>query len=503
MTATIVVGIDGATRRLIDPWVTDGTLPTFERLFADGVTGELQSVLPPVTSPNWKAYATGKNPGKIGVFWWQNVDVKNRRVWLPAERYQHNTEYWELLATDHRVGVLNVPTTYPPKSVGEFLVSGPPDGENTGFTHPKSLEHTLRSNYEYRVTKHGSLSDGDPDAFEDVLELIDLRFTVAKDLAAEHSLDFLQVTTFYINSLHHHRWNDEYVKRGWKLIDEHLSEFLADEDRNIVLMSDHGHAKIESVFYINEWLGEQGYLSYESDVAETLHSAGITTDRIKRLLTPADKRLSKIDLQSVAASVAPQWLLNRLPDDRGGLGGSKHGMVEWDDTLALASAQGPVYLTVPPSDPQYESLRTELIEALSSLTGADGRPIARDVHRGEAVYSGRFTDEAPDIVIDKFPHVNIRETLGTGQVFTERDRSWAGVNRREGLFCAHGPAFSNKDVGSLSILDLAPTLLHLHGHAVPDDMDGEVRQDVFAEDTAPADREPETQPGDQYIRPST
>lgn len=488
MTRTVVVGLDGANYELLEPWIEAGDLPTLARIVNQGVTGDLRSVLPPVTSPNWKAYATGKNPGKLGVFWWQNVDVKNRRVHRPTERYHDNVEYWELLAERERVGVVNVPTTYPPKSTGEFLIAGPPDGRNRGYTHPPELESELRNGFGYRVTKQRVAKDGDDEAYEEVLDLIDLRFAVAKYLMERHDLSFLQVTTFYINLLHHHLWDAPYTKRGWEIIDRHLASFL-DDGYNLVLMSDHGHAEIETVFNVNVWLEQNGYLTYDAEVAETLHSVGITADRLKRLVSGMNQRLPGVELQDLVEQLTPQWVLNRLPDEKGELGGSKHEILDWDRSKAIGSAQGPIYLTVDPDSHEYEPLREALIAELSTLTGPDGRPIANAVYRSEDVYEGPYLDEAPDIVVDKAKHVNIREGFGSDHVFPDEDPSWSGVNKREGLFAAVGPAFGTGTIDGLSILDLAPTLLHLHGCAVPDDMDGEVRHSVFADGTEPATSE--------------
>lgn len=489
MTRTIVVGLDGAGFELLQPWLDAGDLPALERILDNGVHGDLQSVLPPVTSPNWKAYTTGKNPGKIGVFWWQNVDVDERRVYLPRERYHEHTEFWEILAERERVGVLNVPTTYPPKEAGEFVVSGPPDARDTGFTHPSELEARLRESLEYRVRLAGRLSDGDREAFEEALELTDLRFRTARRLLEAYDLSFLHVTAFYINSLHHHVWDGEYAKRAWEIVDDHLASFLAEEGDDVVLMSDHGHAEIETVFNVNAWLEREGYLTYDADVADAMLAVGVNADRLKRLLVRADRLVPGTNVRQLAEGLTPQWFLNRLPNERGELGGSKHEIADWDRSEALASAQGPVYLVVDRDEPRYEELRTELIEKLAALTGPDGRPIARTVSRAEEVYHGPYLDEAPDVVIDKAPHVNVREGFGSDSVFPESDPNWAGTNERAGLFAATGPTFREGTVEGMSILDLAPTLLHLHDRAVPDDMDGSVRRDVFAQGTTPATTE--------------
>ncbi len=68
MSRVLIIGIDGATFDLIQPWAEAGDLPNLARLMAEGVHGLLESTLPPVTSPAWPTFATGKNPGKHSVF---------------------------------------------------------------------------------------------------------------------------------------------------------------------------------------------------------------------------------------------------------------------------------------------------------------------------------------------------------------------------------------------------------------------------------------------------
>ena len=64
----LIIGFDGATFDLIRPWAAAGYLPHLAALMGDGVTADLASTLPPVTSPAWPTFMTGANPGKHGVF---------------------------------------------------------------------------------------------------------------------------------------------------------------------------------------------------------------------------------------------------------------------------------------------------------------------------------------------------------------------------------------------------------------------------------------------------
>jgi predicted AlkP superfamily phosphohydrolase/phosphomutase len=368
----------------------------------------------PVTSPNWKAYSTGKNPGKIGIYWWENVDTGRRRVYYPTDRKHANTEFWELIAESDPVGVLGVPTTYPPKPVDGFLVAGAPDGENSGYTHPADLEAELEDRFDYRVLKNGKIAEDGDRAAEEILDLIDTRFTAARALFEERDLSFLQVTTFYLNSLHHFLWDDEYTRRAWELVDEHLEPYL-EEDHDVVLMSDHGSTEIRTVFHVNAWLEREGFLTLDTGVADTLHRLGITTDRMSRLA-------GRVGARRFAKRWAPEWLYNNLPDAEGQLRReSKTDNVDWDETRALASGQGPLYLTMDRTDPDYEPVRTELIDRLEGLSDPDGNPVAEAVYRGEDVYEGPYVEDAPDIVVDQAPGVHIPGSIGRDGVFTPPD----------------------------------------------------------------------------------
>ena len=68
MNRLLVIGLDGATLDLVRPWAAQGHLPHLAKLIAEGTHGPLESTLPPVTSPAWPSFVTGKNPGRHGVF---------------------------------------------------------------------------------------------------------------------------------------------------------------------------------------------------------------------------------------------------------------------------------------------------------------------------------------------------------------------------------------------------------------------------------------------------
>jgi len=476
---TIVIGLDGGHFELLNAWIEAGELPTIKKLLDTGVSGDLQSVLPPTTSPNWKAYSTGKNPGKLGIFWWENIDVENKRVYYPGERRSRHTEYWEIIDDREEIGVVGVPTTYPPREINGFYVSGAPDAEETGYTHPPHIEDELKRNLDYRVTKHHELKFDRNKATEEILDLIDLRFSTAKYLLEEFDISFLQVSTFYINSLHHFLWDDERTLGAWKTVDHHLADLITKQD-NVILMSDHGSTPIQYTFHINSWLQQEGYLSARTASSQYLQDLGITTDLLIPLAT-------KLGVRDLAEKIAPQWLINRIPNKQGQLNREqKSDAIDWEDSMAIASGQGPIYLIMDRSDPRYESMRTEIRQKLEAVRRPDGKPVVETVHNGEDIYTSEYASERPDLVAEQADDIHIPGGLGHEDVFTNPEEiPWIAENKQSGLFVAAGPDFSTGTIEGLSIIDLAPTLLHLHGCQIPGGMDGKVMKSVFKRGSAP------------------
>jgi predicted AlkP superfamily phosphohydrolase/phosphomutase len=68
MGRVLIIGWDGATFDLIEPWVAQGKLPNIAAVLENGAHGELRSTLPPMTFPAWSSFMTGKNPAKHGIY---------------------------------------------------------------------------------------------------------------------------------------------------------------------------------------------------------------------------------------------------------------------------------------------------------------------------------------------------------------------------------------------------------------------------------------------------
>jgi len=93
-------------------------------------------------------------------------------------------------------------------------------------------------------------------------------------------------------------------------------------------------------------------------------------------------------------------------------------------------------------------------------------------------------------VIEQARGVHISGKVGRDEIFSDSGTvGWRAENKRHGLFTAVGPSFRTGEIDGLSILDLAPTILHLHDEPIPASMDGEVVKSVFDPDSEPASRQ--------------
>ncbi|MFQ5840173.1 MAG: alkaline phosphatase family protein, partial [Candidatus Methylomirabilales bacterium] len=146
----LIVGLDGATFDLIEPWVRVGELPNLARLIRGGSIGRLASTVPAVTLPAWSSFLTGKNLGKHGIF--------DFSVHLPESyglRFVNASDrvgptFWRLLSqAGRRVCSLWVPATYPPELVNGIVVSGfdSPVARtmDASFVYPAELFGELRN----------------------------------------------------------------------------------------------------------------------------------------------------------------------------------------------------------------------------------------------------------------------------------------------------------------------------------------------------------------------
>jgi hypothetical protein len=119
----LLIGVDGATNRIITPLIEAGELPHFAELARAGTTGALRPDYPLLSPRVWTSIATGKKPEHHGIVQWVWLDSERRpRLYMGTDRKAH--ALWNILSDrGHSVGVVNWLMTHPPEKINGVMIS--------------------------------------------------------------------------------------------------------------------------------------------------------------------------------------------------------------------------------------------------------------------------------------------------------------------------------------------------------------------------------------------
>jgi predicted AlkP superfamily phosphohydrolase/phosphomutase len=129
----IIIGLDGLSPDIIEPMMAAGELPNFARLAAGGTYSHLGTTTPPESPVAWTVFATGRNPGKTGVYDFIRrapgsylPDLSLTRLEgnhsLPVRRTKAFWQYGRETGTP--MTILACPVTFPPDEIDGKMLSG-------------------------------------------------------------------------------------------------------------------------------------------------------------------------------------------------------------------------------------------------------------------------------------------------------------------------------------------------------------------------------------------
>lgn len=498
----LVIGLDGMTFDVARPLMDAGEMASLASLERRGVSATLLSTYPPISAPAWVTFLTGNNPGRHGIFNFQNLDLSRYSSF--SETLVNSTYFRGKTLLDHagaegkRILAYRIPLTYPAWPVNGLLVAGPPTPDRKrAYAAPADREHelppmTLLSHDELaRAKRAGDIATIDAcNAYElKVMDQVTRR-------AIDDGTDVIVTFTGIPDGLHHSFWHlhdpaspihdpaasahDRSVIRRWYVeIDRMIAGWLAGlgDEWAVIVLSDHGGGPAPTrLFNVNHVLASRGYLKPTS----------ASRARVARLVSRQVNALRR----RVPGKV---WLKNHLP---AGLKSQVRqlrngtGRIDWSATRAYAV---PIFfpvtginLNVRGRQPQgivapgaeYERVRAEIMETVAALRDpTTGAPLCRRVLRKEEVLHGSHLDNVPDILLVTAEGIDgghdVDQLLAPVPEATLRNVS--GSHTMEGIFFASGAPFQvGMHLDSVGLGDILPTALHLAGIAIPDDIDGGV-----------------------------
>jgi predicted AlkP superfamily phosphohydrolase/phosphomutase len=509
---TLILGLDGATFDVIDPLIARGRMPALAGLAARGVRAHLRSTCPPVSAPAWVTFLTGKQPGKHGVFNFQNLDAHRYSGF--SEQLVNSSFFRGGTLLDHlgrvsdvRSLAYRIPMTYPPWEVrGAAVVSGPPvPDRRRAYAWPSRLEADLGPasplTHDELETAKRARDVARLDACNR-FELDLLEHTVRRSLAA--GTELVIGFTGIPDGLHHSFWGlcdptspvhepdapaalRSIIPRWYEEIDAAIGRILAacDQRTAVVVISDHGGGPAPGrQVHLNAALRAAGYLGVAGE-----RRAHVATG-VRRLVDRARHEVP-----------GRMWLKRHLPERV-----QRHlrrlrnatGAIAWERTRAYAIplfypitavwvnllGRQPRGIVAPGAE--YEQVRAALVRELAALRDPEtGAPLVSGVWRREEVYAGQHLEDAPDLVVETAPglHGGFELDRLVTDVPATALRALSGSHTSEGiLVAAGGPFRRGRELDPPSLADVLPTAVHLLGAPLPDDLDGRVLLEALEPD---------------------
>lgn len=517
----IIIGIDGGTFDLIRPWAEEKRLPNFQRLMEKGLWGDLTSTIPPVTAPAWTSFMTGQNPGKHGLFHFIEPKPNAYEFRYTNAITRSSKTLWKLLSENNiKVGVINVPMTYPPEPVNGYMISGmdTPD-DDCDFTYPIGLKKELKEIFgdiKFGVKFLGDIrTDRRRDEFlREVMEIEDRITDISLYLMKKYPTDVQMLVYRSTDQVPHLFWHymdkthPNYDPSGakrygsaifdiYKRLDENIGRILDNlsEDTSVILMSDHGAGPTSgTVLYLNRFLEEIGTLKFKhngkSSGVKVINYFTRHIDNFLRAFFPSEL---KAKLIKMFPELFSKWQAHS----------TTFSAIDWSATKAFCYE----VLTFPPdiwinkkglwpsgivTDEEYPEIVSYLKEKLYSLKNPQtGNPLIRKIYEKREVYKGRHLTAAPDLIIDWWSEdsfVYMPTSNRDGKGFIENiagkkvvtGTEWSGTHRLNGMVLLKGEQFNSGVLNdSIHITDLAPILLYMLRVSVPQEMDGRVPASIF------------------------
>ena len=500
-------------------------MPNLAELMKAGVSGALESILPPITPPAWTSFMTGKNPGKHGIFHFVETEHGGYAMNYANATSRRSQTVWKLLNdAGYSVGTMNIPFTYPPERLNGFQISGmDTPSETSPFIHPPELREELVEHLggiQLDIRFLGAMSNDERrnQVLAEMKQMDEQWTKAALYLLENHPQDVMMFVFMSIDTVQHYFW--QHMDKDHFIHDPKLAPKFGDAVRNVYerldaaagqiinrlppettvfVVSDHGGGPVvDRTIFLNRYLAQLGLLHYHEKATSGIRGLG------KKIL-----RLAFSSLRRTLSSRQKSRLALLFPKIRqkGEMAYSSFTSIDWSRTKAYCSE----VLASPPSiwinlkgvkpqgivnPEQYDTLVDFIIEKLAELKDPrTGKPVINRVYRRNEIFHGPFAHEGADLVLDwwsenslfstqpSFPEDSNKPALIIREHRPSETSEWGGTHRLHGVVIAGGPAFkSGAEIANARLIDIAPTLLHLLNVPVPEDMDGKVLTGIFHPD---------------------
>ncbi len=500
----LIIGLDGVDFDLAEELIARNVMPNLHELCKKGTRGRIFSNPPLQSSCTWTSFITGKNAGKHGIFGCFAYKDNSYELKILNSLERKSETLWHILNRYGKtVGILNLPSLFPPEKIDGYMVCGMlAPSINCNFTYPKELKDALLrnvKNYEIDIGMIMSSKDSKEMLLEKVYEITEKRIEAAKFLLDKYpcDLNMLVITEtdhflhFFLREMDIDSKYKDAVVNYFHFLDAKIGELIETfgEDTTVMVMSDHGMKPFRKVLYVNNLLCKMGMLhegreSVEKATYSLAHFCFQTVINLMIKLKFSPDSLKRF---------LPQWLFNRLSI----ILGQGKGF-DWSKTKAFSTNIGDgIVINLKGRQPkgivfqeEYEDIRNAIIRQIKEIKDPDaGEGIVECIYKREELFSGDFVKGAPDIIIKLKAGYSADSSTKISGILEEENllEPITADHTRNGLFIISGSLIKKgTSLNRINLLDVAPTILSLAGVPIPSDLDGRVLSEAFLEESKPA-----------------
>lgn len=443
----LIVGWDGATFEMIDRLVAAGRLPCVADLLERGTSAALESTRVPISSAAWTSIVTGNWPGQTGVYGFFEPVPGTYDVRLVDARSDQATPIWRILTRRGLgVNVFGVPVTYPPEPVNGHFVAGMLSPFDATYAYPPAYTDELRGRG--FVPDLGVWRQEEPTSMERIRTQLQLKETALIELLARDDWALSLVVFKSLDVACHRAYTglpDGTIGTVYEWLDAVLARMIeaAGPGTNVLLVSDHGFRAYPTGLNLNEWMVQAGYSVRRAEASSERGSS--SGPLAQQRATRYRDRIAELDMTRTRAFAT--------------VAEGNYGAIRLN--VAGREPNG----IVPPDS--VDALLDELSERLTASPGFTA------TFRGRDLYPGPEQRVVPDLVVesDTSFHVFVRPAR---RVRAPHHRPFPDHDLY-GILVAAGPSIAaNPGRGTASVVDIAPTALHLLDCPVYERMEGHV-----------------------------
>ena len=478
----VIVGLDGGTWNIIFPLMEKGVLPTFKYLLENGCWGKLKSTIPPSTAPAWVSFATGRNPGKHGVFDFVKLDKKQSKLKIiTTEDIKTQTFYEYLDLKGLKTILINIPMLYPLNLKNSIQVADMLANDSDNLIIPTEI----RNKYEKLLRKYKVYTEYTGDDIQFLTEIQNIeknRFKLAKELFLKEDWDLFNIVfsgTDWISHRYFKIFNSNInnklkneILNFYKQLDDYLHFFKNNLPKNgfLFIISDHGFTETKSWFFINEYLKKHGLIKCEDIIDKDKKSHKVSAKTIK-----VPSSIFKLFYKLIKTPI-----LNKISIQTYNKFKKICGIKVERELMKIDYSKSKAYCPTSQYGVYVNGINKKFVVNLLKNASYNGEKIIDKIWYKEEIYSGQFINSMPDLIFLPKKNIVVRSSL-SGIIFL--DNVWLkGHHDINGIFIAYGDEIKkNKKIENAKILDLAPTVLYLFKLPIPKDMDGKVLNDIFIE----------------------